>query len=195
VIAQAILVGVVTYFSGKYLRSIYTGVPNKLRLDGARRLDGCCRSTRTSGLLERRRRRLFCIALSFITAVIGRYSGFSYLVLYGSGILVAVVLAGIVSDQSSRLVALLELAPVRYIGAISYGLYLYHDAINLPFVDDFGPHFLHLRAVAEIALSIAIAGLSWQLIERPILSYRDRMRAPTRRCRRRDLTWPVGADL
>jgi peptidoglycan/LPS O-acetylase OafA/YrhL len=115
----------------------------------------------------------------FVTAAMGRYSGFSYLVLYGSGILIAVLLAGIVSDQSSRLVALLEFSPIRYIGTISYGLYLYHDAINIPFLGDIGPHFLHLRALTEIALSIGIASLSWHLIEQPILNYRDKRRQRT----------------
>ena len=177
VIAQAILVGVLTYLSGQYLRSIYTG---SLTNFGLMALGGLTVVAIAPNFrLAKAALPAFALYLlcPFISAAIGRYSGFSYLVLYGSGILIALVLAGIVSDQSSRLVRFLELAPVRYIGTISYGLYLYHDAINLPSVDGVGPHFLHLRALVEIALSVAIAGLSWRLIETPILKYKDRLRA------------------
>jgi peptidoglycan/LPS O-acetylase OafA/YrhL len=64
-----------------------------------------------------------------------------------------------------------------YLGSISYGIYLYHHIIfeifayyarfygwNDSVVIDFG----------KVALSIALAALSWRFVEQPILAFKDR---------------------
>jgi peptidoglycan/LPS O-acetylase OafA/YrhL len=79
------------------------------------------------------------------------------------------------------------LAPLRsrvlcYLGRISYGLYLYHpfaftavwlveQRLGLPTT----PLFVAVR----LAVSITMAVVSWHLIERPILAWRERLTAPT----------------
>ena len=64
-------------------------------------------------------------------------------------------------------------APLRAIGRISYGLYLYHLPIYHAVVV---PTPTPLRALFALALSFAAATASYWLIERPILRYAARFR-------------------
>lgn len=74
----------------------------------------------------------------------------------------------------------LAAAPLRWIGRISYGLYLYH----LPIFHAFG--LVQHRGdqpgapatiAAAVAASIAVAWISYALVERPLLSLQARFRA------------------
>jgi peptidoglycan/LPS O-acetylase OafA/YrhL len=63
----------------------------------------------------------------------------------------------------------LTFAPLRDLGKISYGVYLYHGFL-MPYLHGTpGP----LRAAVLIAATIALAALSWVLLERPILRFKD----------------------
>jgi peptidoglycan/LPS O-acetylase OafA/YrhL len=71
-------------------------------------------------------------------------------------------------------------APVMaWLGLVSYGIYLWHhDAIlwliDRGVLDTFsGAPFLALTALA-VALTVPIAGLSYYLVERPVLRFKDR---------------------
>jgi peptidoglycan/LPS O-acetylase OafA/YrhL len=70
--------------------------------------------------------------------------------------------------------ALLTLAPLRYLGRISYGLYLYHlpalllviiafNKVGLP-IPDPGP----IKLLIVGAVTVVAAALSWHLFEEPI---------------------------
>ena len=83
-------------------------------------------------------------------------------------------------DAVGLLRAVLSVRPLRYIGAISYGLYLYHLPIlyalriNPAAVDWHGaPAPLALLAVVLTGL---VAVLSFHLIERPLLRLKNRLR-------------------
>jgi peptidoglycan/LPS O-acetylase OafA/YrhL len=72
--------------------------------------------------------------------------------------------------------SLLTLRPLRYLGRISYTFYLYHVAV-LGIV----AHYLNslmLKAIASLILTIAIAALSWHVLESPILKRRRRAVEP-----------------
>ncbi|MFO0807411.1 MAG: acyltransferase [Gemmataceae bacterium] len=75
---------------------------------------------------------------------------------------------------------LLSWPPTRYIGKVSYGIYLYHPFCLRPlhrFADVEGG--IALRAIdglAGMALSVLAAVVSWHLIERPINRWKDRFR-------------------
>lgn len=68
----------------------------------------------------------------------------------------------------------LQFAPLRDMGKISYGIYLYH-AFLPPIFALAGVEFPHyyLRAAVLICLSVAVAALSWFLIEAPALRLKD----------------------
>jgi len=73
----------------------------------------------------------------------------------------------------------LSLRPLRYIGEVSYGIYLYHALCFLVVT-----HFVHFhRAVAGgfeqivvvSAVSVGVAAISYHFFERPILKLKDRL--------------------
>lgn len=98
-----------------------------------------------------------------------------------TAILGPLALANLYRNQESRLARALEWAPLAYLGRISYGLYLYH---NLP------PHRLlgwlsvklgggpevglWTEAAFSFLLALILASLSWVLIEKPLLAFKDR---------------------
>jgi peptidoglycan/LPS O-acetylase OafA/YrhL len=92
---------------------------------------------------------------------------------YSGGLLLASALGAVVvaaaSDaRSTRLAAALSLAPLRWLGLISYGLYLWHwpiyAALSPRHTGMHGPVLLALR----LAVTLAAACASWFLVERPI---------------------------
>ena len=85
-----------------------------------------------------------------------------------SGLLLCCIAAGARSPLQ-----VLKVAPLRAIGRISYGLYLYHWPI---FALMYGPGASGTDALLAIALSFAAATLSYWVIERPVLRFGDRFR-------------------
>ncbi|MGY8681562.1 acyltransferase [Bradyrhizobium sp. UFLA05-153] len=80
----------------------------------------------------------------------------------------------IATNQKSALVRSLSIAPLAYLGRISYGFYLYHNFVRLAFISDaLGAHLEfpnRVRVAIEFLLTLAIAAASWRFIERPILT-------------------------
>jgi peptidoglycan/LPS O-acetylase OafA/YrhL len=178
VVALAVVVGLGTYLSGVHPRSIYVG---SLTNFGLMALGGMAvvalsrnqwfaRAAPLALLLY-----LICPVLGW---AIGRETPLWFAIFWTSGLLVAVVLVGIVSDQSSWMVGVLEKPPLRYIGRISYGIYIYHGIVSISFLNLLSHTGMgsRLQVLVEIALSIAVASASWHCIERPLLNYRDRKR-------------------
>jgi peptidoglycan/LPS O-acetylase OafA/YrhL len=74
--------------------------------------------------------------------------------------------------------AFLRIRPLRRLGQISYGVYLYHLPMLLIAIDlahglGFWGKLYELRLLAILA-SVPIAGLSWRFIERPLLDLKRR---------------------
>ncbi|GAB3048340.1 hypothetical protein GCM10027053_03020 [Intrasporangium mesophilum] len=65
-------------------------------------------------------------------------------------------------------VAALQLGPLRYVGRVSYGVYLFH-ALVVALVLRYG---MPAPFVVVTVVSLAIASLSWVLVERPVLESR-----------------------
>jgi len=83
--------------------------------------------------------------------------------------------------RSPRAVAHLDNRALRDVGRVSYGIYIYHVLV--------GGYLLHTRiaqqppvisAVVAMAATLAIASISWHLVERPILSLK-RLKLVTRK--------------
>lgn len=68
------------------------------------------------------------------------------------------------------LVEILEFWPVRWIGRISYGLYLYHMLVNKLLGKVLEPGLLFMTA--SVFLSILIAAISFYVLEKPVQSVR-----------------------
>ncbi|WBL80317.1 acyltransferase [Bradyrhizobium xenonodulans] len=179
VIAIGVLFGVVSFVLGLPGRSIYTG---SLTNFGLMALGGLAR------MRWKRRGRLAAPALLLylLCPIIEWWwappQGAGLLLFFGSGILVAILLSEIIANQSSLLVRLLELPPLKYVGRISYGLYIFHGFFGLALLGNYAPVLRQsYSGIIDIAISIGIASLSWQYIEAPLLALRDRIR--TRRVR------------
>ena len=84
----------------------------------------------------------------------------------------------------------LEMPWLRYLGRISYGMYVYHSAL-IWFVERLSEQRIEgelahwLRVVIALTATILIASLSYYLLERPILNLKDRFfswsKAPSNR--------------
>jgi peptidoglycan/LPS O-acetylase OafA/YrhL len=94
-------------------------------------------------------------------------------------------------------VRLLEIRPARYLGRISYGLYVYHFPViwfagrmaDLSIKD---PLLKPLTAGVSLVATIAIASLSYFLLERPILNLKDRFfTVKKKRSEEKTLTMPA----
>jgi peptidoglycan/LPS O-acetylase OafA/YrhL len=145
-----------------------------------------------------------CIALVVLCATEPHWSQVHNPVLFTAisgayGVCIAALVASIACCRNAVVIGFLETGWLVSFGRISYGFYLYHNLIpdltrNRHAEALFGgtvPLWAHLAGiVASFAISLAIAMLSWRLIEAPILRLKTRspahpdaapaQRAPTR---------------
>jgi len=181
VMTSAIAVGLVTYASELYPRSIYTGSLTNFGLMALGGLAAVAMSRNWWFAKSAPLVLLLYLACPVIALMMGRSSPGALLVLWGSGLLVAVVLVGFVSEQSCWMVKVMETPPIRYVGTISYGLYIYHGVVSISFLHlPSTAGWARLQPLIEIALSVAVASTSWHFIERPLLNYRDKRRLRNR---------------
>jgi peptidoglycan/LPS O-acetylase OafA/YrhL len=91
----------------------------------------------------------------------------------------------VILNAGSNWLAIMRWRPIVYLGATSYGLYLYHLPVlyaveamfrkfgsGHPF-DDTRPFF---RSIIELSITVIVASLSWRFVEKPILGLKDRFR-------------------
>jgi peptidoglycan/LPS O-acetylase OafA/YrhL len=90
-------------------------------------------------------------------------------------ILMAVLLVQLVMFHGHRLWRWVNAAPVRFVGRLSYSLYLYQQ-ITLSVPDRwFGPEPTLIKFIAAVGVTFAFACGSYYLIERPFLQLRHRL--------------------
>jgi len=73
-------------------------------------------------------------------------------------------------------ISLLELAPLRWTGKISYALFLWHMPVEALSSQSGFTGASHMAY--GFAMSFALAALSWYALEKPLLGLRKRLRAP-----------------
>ncbi len=101
--------------------------------------------------------------------------------LTGIALLVAVLIGSLVLAPSGPVGQLLSLAPLVFIGRISYGIYLWHWPIFRYLHEErlglsWGP-----TQLVRILVTLVVATLSFFLIERPMLRLRHRFEPPPAR--------------
>src|SRR5262249_40876326 len=98
-----------------------------------------------------------------------QYSRFLY---QGGLVLLSLATVLVVASAAhpvSRFGRLLGGQPLRWIGVRSYGIYLWHaPVIVLTSPKVATPQVVPLRAVMQVALSFALAALSWRFVEEPV---------------------------
>jgi len=90
------------------------------------------------------------------------------------GLASAAIIACVVTDSCSVLKWSLNLRWLRWVGALSYSLYLWHvPAIRLVERSPLG-HAAPLRILGGISLSLVLAAVSYRYVEQPFLRRRRR---------------------
>ena len=111
------------------------------------------------------------LGLLVILAMFVRADGFSSFLYRGGFLLLSISVAGVVASvahPASRIGPLLGCRPMRWIGARSYGLYLWHFPIIVLTTPAASDAPSAPRAVAQVAATFAVAALSWRYVEDPI---------------------------
>jgi peptidoglycan/LPS O-acetylase OafA/YrhL/lysophospholipase L1-like esterase len=110
------------------------------------------------------------VGLVVIGALIWRTTEYSAF-LYRGGLVVlslaTVLVIAAVASPACRIGAVLGVAPVRWIGVRSYGIYLWHYPIIVLTTPASGRETV-TRATLQVAASIGMAALSWKFVEEPV---------------------------
>ncbi|MFD2092774.1 acyltransferase family protein [Blastococcus deserti] len=109
------------------------------------------------------------------------------LALAGIAVASAVLVGAAYLSDGGRVAPLLGAPWLRWTGARSYGLYLWHYPVILLVSATGLVPYTRPKQVLEVALSFTVAALSYRWIEQPFLRRRERFRAATRAARE-----PVG---
>lgn len=87
---------------------------------------------------------------------------------FGVAVMVAVVIFAVVTTPSTTLARVLATPVLRYIGVISYGIYLWHFPL-FTWMDASRLHLMGLPLLAvRLAATVALAAASYHLVELPI---------------------------
>lgn len=136
------------------------------------------------------------IGLAVIVVMVWRTDQYSSFIYEGGLVLLSVATVLVIAaaaHPATRLSGLLGLGPLRWLGERSYGIYLWH----LPIIALTTPALARpslTRALWQVALSIAVAALSWHFVEEPIR--RGALAAAARRVRRAGVhALPLGMRL
>jgi len=87
----------------------------------------------------------------------------------GTALLTCIVMGSVLRCPGGRLATVLSWRPLRAVGLVSYGIYLW-DGLFLVLLRDGTSLGQYQRAVLIVALTAGAAVLSWRFIERPILA-------------------------
>jgi peptidoglycan/LPS O-acetylase OafA/YrhL len=114
----------------------------------------------------------------------GANEGFAYAILtMAVTVAIALLLAGLYTNQTNSLITGLEWPPLERLGQFSYGFYLFHNFIPNPLGKIFYMVFgtlpsnalkVTLGAIIGFAITTAISYLSWEYFEKPIIQLRER---------------------
>lgn len=98
-----------------------------------------------------------------------------------SSLACACLVLWLICNRGSGATRFLRLSPVRYLGEISYGVYLLHPVSHWMVLEANKKHWIHLKAndpmyvVYGVGLSVALAVISWHCFEGLFLRLKDKI--------------------
>jgi peptidoglycan/LPS O-acetylase OafA/YrhL len=99
-------------------------------------------------------------------------------------LLVAALIAQVIALRESPFWQWLNWRWVRYLGALSYSIYLYQQVVIGPVKEAFASYPLVVQLAAVLAAVVLVASASYHFVERPFLRLKGRIAsAPRRRAR------------
>ncbi len=177
VIASALLRFVVWNWGGEYPEAY---MRPDCRADGLL-IGAFCAFVWRWGLVPRRflnEAALFCTAALVATALAvengpGMFNYGFFLVSVATGVIILAV-----AENKTILLPILEWAPLRTVGKVSYGLYLWH-VLGLRIADHAFPSLTRvpLALVGLVIMTVAVT-VSWHLVEQPFLRLKSRVASP-----------------
>jgi peptidoglycan/LPS O-acetylase OafA/YrhL len=88
------------------------------------------------------------------------------------------LIVNLVGTPGSLLARAIACPPLRFLGRISYALYLFH-LLTRNVVYHYMPNgSVYLNALLTISISVALAAISWKIVESRVLARGRRSRAP-----------------
>ena len=120
---------------------------------------------------------LFTLALIVATMRIGPLTGGYFREAVGYtiyGLLYGILLVQLVALSATPAWSWLNAAPVRFLGRISYPLYLYQQITMFPVKRELAEFPMAVQLVAAVALTVVVASCSYYVIERPFLRMKHR---------------------
>ena len=101
------------------------------------------------------------------------------------------LIVSLVGTPGSLLARAIACPPLRFLGRISYALYLLH-LLTRNVVYHYMPNgSVYLNALLTISISVALAAISWRIVESRVLARGRRSRAPERATRGQPWLQPV----
>ena len=94
--------------------------------------------------------------------------GFSVIALLSTAVILRTL------TPASRFFKIFSLRPLRWIGRVSYGAYVFHDVPRLRY-EYLARHNLWLTAGIGLVCTLVLAGLSYRFFESPFLRLKDRL--------------------
>jgi len=100
------------------------------------------------------------------------------------------LIVNLVGTPHSLLARAIACAPLRFLGRISYALYLFHLLMRNVVYHYVPNGSIYLNAALTIALSVAVAAASWRVVESRILGSGRRLEPAGTRASARPQQWP-----
>ncbi|MDB6025359.1 MAG: acyltransferase 3 [Verrucomicrobiales bacterium] len=89
-------------------------------------------------------------------------------------VLIGVIMIQLIALSGSVMWRWLDWAPIRYLGRISYGMYLYQQLVLWPVKKMLLSFPVAVQLAGGIAVTVAIASVSYYVLERPFLKLRGK---------------------
>jgi peptidoglycan/LPS O-acetylase OafA/YrhL len=118
------------------------------------------------------------ISLAFMTVCVYRLQSEDQFLYNGGFTLIAIAVAVMlfaILETSWLPARALSTRPLRAVGRVSYGLYLWHVLVFAIVVDNMRTQPAGVTAVVALLAAAAVTAASWYLVERPFLRWKDRL--------------------